>query len=80
MPTPSHSIVRVIPRASVTGAKARRTPLSRVLRGWTGVSVGARDRHQYRILGSMYALTKSMTRLATTTTSANTTMIPWTAA
>ena len=35
--------------------------------------------HQYRILGSMNALTKSMIRLTTTTTSAKTTMIPCTA-
>ena len=36
--------------------------------------------HQYRIRGSMNALTKSMSRLTTTTTSAKTTMIPCTAA
>src|SRR4051794_30028156 len=37
---------------------------------------GGGDGHQYRILGSMAALTRSIMRLATTTTSAKTTMIP----
>ena len=34
IPAPSQSIVRVIPRASETGAKALLTPESRLLVGW----------------------------------------------
>ena len=79
MPAPTQSIVRAMPRASATGPKARRTPPSLRVAGALAVSARAATA-QYLILGSMYALTKSMIRLARTTMSANTTMIPWTAA
>ena len=60
---PTHSIHRACPRASNDG-RERPAYARQLERFATGSgSVRALDGHQYRILGSMYALTKSMTRL-----------------
>ena len=75
---PAHNMKRDVPRAAPIGPKARRTPGGMRERVAGGGVLGRA--HQYRILGSMYALTKSMITLTTTTTSANTMMIPCTAA
>ena len=76
IPAPTQSITRARPRASRIGSSAWRIPAEDAPDG--GLR-GARDGHQYRILGSTNALTKSITRLTSTTTSAKTTMIPCTA-
>ena len=80
MPAPSHSIVRVIPRASDTARKRAGPRPAAFSAAVVEVSDGDVTAISSGSVGSMYALTKSMTTLATTTTSAKTMMIPWTAA